>query len=139
MDPRPPVGPADFPAAMAMTETTLRAAPQTEAVEYARRLAIRTMRTWALMEREELVTAIVAELVANAVRHAGTALELRLQRDEDRVRVEVRDRAAQMPRLTVPGPLDESHRGLFIVDRFATAWGAEPVTGGKVVWAEVAI
>ena len=56
-----------------MTETTLRAAPQTEAVEYARRLAARTMRTWALMEREELVTAIVAELVANAVRHAGTA------------------------------------------------------------------
>ncbi|WP_243776607.1 ATP-binding protein [Actinomadura nitritigenes] len=122
-----------------MTETTLRAAPQTEAVEYARRLAARTMRTWALMEREELVTAIVAELVANAVRHAGTALELRLLRGSGRVRVEVRDRAAQLPRLTVPGPLDESHRGLFIVDRFATSWGADPVTGGKVVWAEVSI
>ncbi|GAA1900968.1 hypothetical protein GCM10009736_81540 [Actinomadura bangladeshensis] len=122
-----------------MTETTLRAAPQTEAVEYARRLAARTMRTWALMDREELVTAIVAELVANAVRHAGTALELRLLRGPGRVRVEVRDRAAQLPRLTVPGPLDESHRGLFIVDRFANSWGADPVTGGKVVWAEVDI
>ncbi|WP_019630432.1 ATP-binding protein [Actinomadura atramentaria] len=122
-----------------MTETTLRAAPQTEAVEYARRLAARTMRTWSLLEREELVTAIVAELVANAVRHAGTALELRLLRGADRVRVEVRDRAPQMPRMTVPGPLDESHRGLFIVDRFASRWGAEAVTGGKVVWAEVAV
>ncbi|MFG2005984.1 ATP-binding protein [Spirillospora sp. NPDC048911] len=120
-----------------MTETTLRAAPQTEAVEYARRLAARTMRAWSLIDREELVTAIVAELVANAVLHAGTALELRLQRGSGRVRVEVRDRATQMPRLTVPGPLDESHRGLFIVDRFASSWGAEPVSGGKVVWAEV--
>ncbi|WP_412517508.1 ATP-binding protein [Actinomadura madurae] len=91
------------------------------------------------MDREELVTAIVAELVANAVRHAGTALELRLLRGTGRIRVEVRDRAAQLPRLTVPGPLDESHRGLFIVDRFANSWGADPVTGGKVVWAEVDI
>jgi anti-sigma regulatory factor (Ser/Thr protein kinase) len=118
--------------------TTMRSAPQSEAVEHARRLAARTMRTWSLIEREEQVTAIVAELVANAVRHAGTALELRLQRRPGSVRVEVRDRAPSLPRLTVPAPLDESHRGLFIVDRFATQWGAIPVTGGKVVWAEVA-
>ena len=122
-----------------MIETTLRAAPQTEAVEYARRLAARTMRTWSLIEREELVTAIVAELVANAVIHAGTTLELRLVRRPGRVRVEVRDRAVTMPRLNVPGPEDERHRGLFIVDRFAATWGADPVPGGKVVWAEVAV
>jgi anti-sigma regulatory factor (Ser/Thr protein kinase) len=122
-----------------VTETTLRAAPQTEAVEYARRLAARTMRTWSLIEHEELVTAIVAELVANAVRHAGTTLELRLARRPGRVRVEVRDRAVRMPRLTIPGPEDEGHRGLFIVDQFAAAWGADPVPGGKVVWAEVAV
>ncbi|MBA9006248.1 MULTISPECIES: ATP-binding protein [Thermomonospora] len=121
-----------------MSETTLRAAPQSEAVELARRLAARTMRTWALLEREEQVTAIVAELVANAVRHAGTVLELRLLRRSDAVRVEVRDRASAMPKMTVPAPLDECHRGLFIVDRFSTDWGAVPVTGGKVVWAEVA-
>ncbi|TNY37522.1 ATP-binding protein [Thermomonospora catenispora] len=121
-----------------MPETTLRAAPQSEAVELARRLAARTMRTWSLLEREEQVTAIVAELVANAVRHAGTVLELRLLRRPDAVRVEVRDRAPAMPKMTVPAPLDEGHRGLFIVDRFATSWGAVPVTGGKVVWAEVA-
>ncbi|SEG94775.1 Histidine kinase-like ATPase domain-containing protein [Thermomonospora echinospora] len=120
------------------SETTLRAAPQSEAVELARRLAARTMRTWSLIECEEQVTAIVAELVANAVRHAGTVLELRLQRRPGAVRVEVRDRASAMPQMTVPAPLDESRRGLFIVDRFASDWGAIPVTGGKVVWAEVA-
>ncbi|WP_289008109.1 ATP-binding protein [uncultured Thermomonospora sp.] len=122
-----------------MSETTLRTAPQSEAVELARRLSARTMRTWSLLDREEQVTAIVAELVANAVRHAGTVLELRLQRRPDAVRVEVRDRASTMPKMTVPAPLDESHWGLFIVDRFASSWGATPVTGGKVVWAEVAI
>lgn len=120
-----------------MIETTLRSAPRSEAVEYARRLAARTMRTWSLLDREERVTAIVAELVANAVRHAGTALELRLVNNPGAVRVEVRDRAPHLPRLTVPDPLDEGHRGLFIVDRFATRWGAELVPGGKVVWAEV--
>ncbi|RAY16049.1 ATP-binding protein [Actinomadura craniellae] len=122
-----------------MTQTTLRAAPKTEAVEYARRAATRAMRTWALLEREEQVTAIVAELVANAVRHAGTTLELRLSHQDGRVRIEVRDRAARLPRLIVPGPMDEAHRGLLIVDEYAENWGAEPVPGGKVVWAEVTV
>jgi anti-sigma regulatory factor (Ser/Thr protein kinase) len=107
-------------------------------VELARRLSARTMRAWSLLDREEQVTAIVAELVGNAVRHAGTALELRLLRRPGVVRVEVRDRAAAMPRLRVPALLEESHRGLFLVDTFASSWGAAPVTGGKVVWAEVA-
>lgn len=121
-----------------MTETTLRVAPSSEAVEFARRLAARTMRTWSMLDREEQVTAIVAELVANAVLHAGTALELRLIKSPGAVRVEVRDRASRLPQLTVPEPMDEEHRGLFIVDRFASRWGADLVAGGgKVVWAEV--
>lgn len=95
------------------------------------------MRAWSLLHREEQVTAIVAELVANAVRHAGTALEVRLLRSADSVRVEVSDRSPGLPRLYLPAPLEESHRGLFIVDAFATAWGVTPVTGGKIVWAEV--
>jgi anti-sigma regulatory factor (Ser/Thr protein kinase) len=129
-----PARPKDDP----LAETTLRAAPQSEAVELARRLSARTMRAWSLLDREEQVTAIVAELVANAVRHAGTAMELRLLRRPGAVRVEVRDRATALPRLHTPGPLEESHRGLVIVNAFATAWGAAQVSGGKVVWAEVA-
>src|SRR5438034_4144041 len=84
-----------------VTETTLRAAPHTEAVANGRRLAARTMRTWSLLNVEEAVTAIVAELVANAVRHARTPLELRLLRKPGRVRVEVRDRSPLIPRLHV--------------------------------------
>jgi anti-sigma regulatory factor (Ser/Thr protein kinase) len=122
-----------------VNETTLRSAPQSEAVEQARRLSARMMRAWSLLAQEETVTAIVAELVANAVRHAGTPLELRLARLRHLVRVEVRDRAVEMPKMTIPSPEEEGHRGLYIVDRYATAWGADPVVGGKVVWAEVSV
>jgi anti-sigma regulatory factor (Ser/Thr protein kinase) len=124
-----------------VTETTLRASPHTDAVVNGRRLAARTMRTWSLLDGEEAVTAIVAELVANAVRHAGTPLELRLLRKPGRVRVEVRDRSSALPKLHEPEPLGEGRRGLFLVDRYSSSWGVElnASGGGKVVWAEVAV
>lgn len=120
-----------------MTESTLHAAPQTEAVVRARGLVVRTLRRWSLGDQEEPVMAIVAELVANAVRHARTPLEVRLVRRPAGVRVEVRDRASQLPRLSVPRLEEEEHRGLLIVDHYASAWGADLLPGGKVVWAEV--
>jgi anti-sigma regulatory factor (Ser/Thr protein kinase) len=121
------------------SETTLRAAPLSEAVEQARRLTVSTMRSWSLSADEEPVTAIVAELVANAVRHAATPLELKLILLDAYVRVEVRDRDHRMPILKKPGPLDDGGRGLFLVDAYSAAWGAErSPDGGKTVWAEIA-
>jgi anti-sigma regulatory factor (Ser/Thr protein kinase) len=81
--------------------------------------------------------AIVAELVANAVRHAQTPLEVRLVRTPAGVRVEVRDRSGRMPRLSVPRVEEEEHRGLLIVDHYASSWGADLLPEGKVVWAEI--
>jgi anti-sigma regulatory factor (Ser/Thr protein kinase) len=120
-----------------MIESTLRAAPQTEAVVRARGLVVRTLRKWSLGDQEEPVMAIVAELVANAVRHARTPLEVRLVRRPAGIRVEVHDRASQLPRLSVPRIEEEEHRGLLIVDHYASAWGADLLPGGKVVWAEI--
>jgi anti-sigma regulatory factor (Ser/Thr protein kinase) len=120
-----------------MTESTLRASPESEAVVRARGLVVRTLRQWSLADQEEPVMAIVAELVANAVRHAGTPLEVRLVRKPYGVRVEVHDRAGRLPRLSVPRFEEEEHRGLLIVDHYASAWGADLLPGGKVVWAEV--
>jgi hypothetical protein len=53
------------------------------------------------------------------------------------VRVEVHDRVSQLPRLSVPRFEEEEHRGLLIVDHYASAWGADLLPGGKVVWAEI--
>ncbi|GAB2864323.1 hypothetical protein GCM10022221_75430 [Actinocorallia aurea] len=125
---------------MPTTETSLRAAPSTEAVELTRRLAARTMRSWNLLKAEEAVTAIVAELVANVVQHARTPLELRLALLDGRVRVEVRDRDDRMPVPRTADILAEGGRGMFLVEVYSTRWGAEGAPGGgKVVWAEVDI
>lgn len=97
------------------------------------------MRQWGLPEGEEPVTAIVAELVGNAVRHARTPLELRLRHQPGQIRVEVWDASRRLPAWAFPELLGEGRRGLFLVDYYATAWGADPAPGGKIVWAEVAV
>jgi hypothetical protein len=34
-----------------------------------------------------------------------------------------------------PSPLEEGHRGLFIVQAVSTSWGCQPTEAGKTVWA----
>lgn len=82
---------------------------------------------------------LVTELITNACRHALTderiALELGL--DGGTVRVAVIDSGPGFePHVTDRAAMDESGRGLFIVDALADRWGVE--TGsGTCVWAEV--
>jgi anti-sigma regulatory factor (Ser/Thr protein kinase) len=84
--------------------------------------------------------AVVAELVANAVRASerdATPVALRLVLAPASVLVEVFDSA---PGLPAPGEADhvaESGRGLHIVAALSRNWGWTPARGGKVVWAEV--
>ena len=81
---------------------------------------------------------IVAELVTNALLHAGPPAVLRIRRDGRTVRIEVEDVARQMP---VSPPLNTeamTGRGLSLVATLARGWGIEPgEAGGKVVWAEL--
>ncbi|EKX65371.1 hypothetical protein STRIP9103_05471 [Streptomyces ipomoeae 91-03] len=37
------------------------------------------------------------------------------------------------------GALDESGRGLFLVDALATRWGSQPCAAGKITWFELAV
>jgi len=79
---------------------------------------------------------LVSELTTNALRHGFGRFEVRV-RAEPRVRVDVRDGSTVMP---APMDLNANHdsgRGLQIVSRLATAWGAEEVGQGKVVWFEL--
>jgi len=105
-------------------------------VEAARLFAMRVLRLWSLSRLEERVSAIIAELVANVVEHAGTDLELRLTHNGE-VRIEVSDRDPAPPVLTMPEPLQEGGRGMLIVDRYSTCWGYAPANEGKTVWAEI--
>ena len=118
-------------------ESRFDSPPVVGAVEEARTFSARTLRQWALTGLEEPVSAIIAELVANAVLHAGTDLTLRLSCSDARLRIEVDDQDPRPPVLAEPIGLQEGGRGMVIVDLYATAWGTVPKRDGKTVWAEI--
>ena len=80
---------------------------------------------------------VVTELISNAVRHAATAVELRIVQLPSGVRLEVRDGSRQPLRQRWTTTDDEGGRGLHIVDALSSRHGVEPEPDGKRVWAEV--
>lgn len=116
----------------------------------ARRLTRNTLRDWGLAFLAEDAEAIVGEFVANAVTHAAVAigevplprkgaaenLGLRLFRRTGEVICAVLDPSDSAPVLKAPGSIEESGRGLQMVDALSDVWGWSPVAGrGKAVWA----
>lgn len=82
-------------------------------------------------------TLLVSELVANAVLHGGTPLEVVVRCGDDRVRIEVHDGNPQLPVRKRYSKLSGTGRGLLLVERMADGWGADRSPGGKVVWFEL--
>ncbi|MFJ2808629.1 ATP-binding protein [Kitasatospora sp. NPDC087271] len=83
------------------------------------------------------VVLLVAELVANAMLHGDGPLELVLDATGIRLRAEVSDRSPTLPTPRRPhNPALPGGHGLFIVERTADRWGAEPHSHGKTIWAE---
>jgi anti-sigma regulatory factor (Ser/Thr protein kinase) len=80
---------------------------------------------------------IVSELVCNAVRHAGTDIELTLMSRREGLRMEVSDGSTQPVRPRIASPTDEDGRGLTLVDALASHHGVRRSTSGKTVWAEL--
>lgn len=81
---------------------------------------------------------VVAELVSNAVTHAGTPFSMRLALSEESLRVEVADRSPGTPD-PVARDVHESWHGLTFISLLAQGWGVLPADdGGKVVWARLA-
>jgi DNA-binding response OmpR family regulator len=93
---------------------------------------------WGYRDLLDDAALVVSELVTNAVRHAGSASLMVVNRLEGGIRIEVRDDGPGSP---VPEP-PESHaergRGLMIVSALATAWGVESGESSKTVWVELA-
>jgi anti-sigma regulatory factor (Ser/Thr protein kinase) len=87
------------------------------------------------------VRLLVTELVANSVRHAGLRpgdeVALRLELDDVRLRVEVRDPGRGFDPVAVRREPDaEGGRGLLILDAIAHRWGTT-TTPGSTVWFEI--
>jgi phosphoserine phosphatase RsbU/P len=79
---------------------------------------------------------LVSELVTNAVVHAGTQIELRVDIGPGSVVVEVIDyRPGTLPALLSKPDADrEAGRGMVLVDALAKEWGTRHFAGGKAVW-----
>ena len=108
-------------------------------VRSARQFAERTLTGWGLGDYAVEVTLVASELVTNAVLHARTAITFVMRRDNDRLRLEVSDGSAILPRPCDYTDLAATGRGLRLVENVATAWGAEANATGKTVWCELAV
>ncbi|MFI9213987.1 SpoIIE family protein phosphatase [Streptomyces sp. NPDC053253] len=111
--------------------------PEDAAPGRARRLARRALARWDLEELTDSVELLISEVVTNAVRYAERPVTLRLLKT-DVLRCEVGDDSPQLPRQRRARDTDEGGRGLFLVNRLARRWGATRLSGGKVVWFELA-
>ena len=91
----------------------------------------------ALVDDAQLGT---SELVANAVRHAGTDLVLTIRVDGV-VTISIHDGEPTLRRPVIAdaGFLAENGRGLHIVAAIAQDWGITTATNGKVVWFNLAL
>lgn len=120
----------------------VRLAPSPASVRAARDLVAQACHTWHLPQVHD-AGLIMSELASNAVEHARTNFVVTVSRNDTRLYLAVRDGAMSFPHLSGPAAssqqasLNERGRGLQLVHATATAWGAMPTRGGKVVWAIV--
>ena len=89
----------------------------------------------------DLEDALIAtsEVVTNAVEHGCPPIELRVQRGDHQVRVEVQDTSPLPPRRRKDDPpvSDVRGRGLVLVERLTDRWGIDERIDGKAVWFEL--
>ncbi|MEU6669009.1 SpoIIE family protein phosphatase [Streptomyces sp. NPDC046727] len=110
-----------------------------EAVRHARRFTRRTLRAWGI-PRDMLDTAllVVSELVTNALVHTGGPVRLDMSLVNHRLRLAVADSSPRSP--VKPASIGweaTGGRGILLVEAVSVAWGTVPVSGGKLVWADL--
>lgn len=111
-----------------------------EAVRHARRFTRRTLRAWGVTEEHDAILLIVSELVTNALVHTDGQVRFDLTLINDRLRIAVADASPRTPiKPTSIGWEATGGRGILLVEALSATWGTVPVSGGKQVWAEIAV
>jgi hypothetical protein len=85
------------------------------------------------------VVLLASELSTNAAEYTFAGFTLSLRCVDSRMRVELYDRDATLPIMQDAGVEAERGRGLRLVNRLASSWGAQRAPGGKVVWFEMEV
>ncbi len=129
---------ARTPAApLASAQTTLR--PEPQQVAAGRRFTRDTLTVWQHTELADTACLLVSEILTNAVHHARQVIGVRLHHTVREIIAEITDDNTQLPQRTLPAPIDESGRGLTLVEALADTWGARLSSTGKTVWFTLAI
>jgi anti-sigma regulatory factor (Ser/Thr protein kinase) len=110
--------------------------PQPSSASLARDLVAMVCHDWDLDGLLDDLALVVTELVGNAIRHAGTDMEVRLVAIAGGVRLEVHDGSTEPLRPRPAAPSDEGGRGLMLVDALSTRYGVDRDPPGKRVWVE---
>lgn len=108
-----------------------------ESAGAARRFVSTTLTHWDCGELEYVTTLLASELVANALLHAGTEIDVVIRQSEECLRVEVHDGDHRLPSRKRYSITSTTGRGLALVEDLALDWRAEVTPEGKVVWFEV--
>jgi two-component sensor histidine kinase len=107
-------------------------------VSQARSFTTEALDDWELTDRVQDIRLCVSELATNAVLHGtlpGRGFLVKLDAEEDAVRVEVHDSRSQWPEARNAADTDTSGRGLILVTALADGWGVQDRTpSGKIVW-----
>lgn len=102
------------------------------------RLHVRArLATWRLQALSDTLELIASELVTNAIRYSHDDVTMRLVQTDRSVIVQVSDSNPRPPVPRETDELDETGRGLAIVNAISARTGCYLCPGGKVVYAEV--
>lgn len=123
-----------------MEQTQTYLAPVSPEVSRARRFIRRALNDWQLPEMAWPASLVTSELVANALQHSTTVLDLTLSRVGARLRIAVHDHGGGAPAIPNRSEADaataQGGRGLELIAAATLAWGVFPTRGsGKTVWA----
>jgi anti-sigma regulatory factor (Ser/Thr protein kinase) len=117
------------------TSANLRLQPRVDAPGQARRHLEQTCQHLPPTVRSDACL-ILSEIVTNAVVHARTMITIAIECDHNAVAVAVTDNSSEAPQRKHHDDLDESGRGLLLIEELATSWGYDTSSDGegKVIW-----
>lgn len=115
----------------------MRLEPELKSAGVARRLLRDALRRAGHRQWADCAELAIGEVVANAVLHAHSPIEVSLDVSPDRVRVEVADFNPSMRPPRSADPQATTGRGLSLVAALTVACGVRSAPDGKVVWFEV--
>jgi anti-sigma regulatory factor (Ser/Thr protein kinase) len=134
---RPPAGAADFLSRDLPSQATRSFVNAYEAPRAARHFVADTLRPLADPVLADDAAIVATELATNAVVHARSGFSVTVSCSATAVRISVRDTGALPPTDADEQLAAAAGHGLGLVESLASRWAAEPVQGGKIVWAEL--